>query len=166
MELLPVLILPLLLVIAAMSDIATMTIPNWISGVLVVSFLALGLVFRMPMNEVAQAMGVGAGFLVAGMALFALGWLGGGDAKLMAATAVWFGWPSVLTFTFSTLIAGGAATLILLAFRRVQLPQPVLSVPWVGRLHSASEALPYGVAIAAGGLVALSQSPLIGLMAG
>ncbi len=166
MELLPVLILPLLLVVAAMNDIATMTIPNWISGLLVASFLPLGFAFGMPIGDIAVALGVGFGFLLVGMACFALGWIGGGDAKLIAATAVWFGWPASLTFMFCTMLAGGAATLVLLLFRFMRVPDPVLSVPWVGRLHSTNEALPYGVAIAAGGLIALRQSPLIDLMAG
>ena len=166
MELLPVLILPLLLVIAAMSDIATMTIPNWISGLLVAFFPVLSVMFGMPVWDIALAFAVGFGFLLAGMAFFALGWIGGGDAKLIAATALWFGWPTALIFVFCMVLAGGVATLALLLFRRVNLPQPVLSVPWVGRLHGAKEELPYGVAIAAGGLMAFSQAPLIVLMIG
>lgn len=166
MELLPLLILPLLLVIAAMCDVATMTIPNWISGVLTVSFLALGFAFGMPAGQIGISLAVGTGFLFAGMAFFALGWLGGGDAKLIAATALWFGWPAALTFTVYVMLAGGVATLLLLTFRRVPVPQPALSLSWIERLHSADESLPYGVAIAAGGLFALSHAPLISLMAG
>lgn len=166
MDLLPILILPLLLVIAAMSDIATLTIPNWISGVLAASFFVLGLGFGMPVGDIVLALGVGTALLIAGMVFFALGWIGGGDAKLIAATALWFGWPAVLNFIFLTMLSGGAATLAVLAFRRLRLPQEAMTLPWVSRLHSTSEALPYGVAIAAGGLAALSQSPLIGVMAG
>lgn len=166
MELLPLVILPLLLVVAAGCDVTTMTIPNWISAILVVSFLALGLLFGLPIGQIGLSIGVGAGFLLGGMVLFSLGWLGGGDAKLIAATAVWFGWPSAFIFILYTMFAGGAATLLLLLFRRISMPRPVLSVAWVGRLHSADEALPYGVAIATGGLLALSQAPLISVMAG
>ena len=166
MELLPLLILPLLLVIAAMHDVATLTIPNWISGLLFVSFPALGFVFGMPVGQIGISFVVGFGFLLGGMSLFAMGWLGGGDAKLIAATALWFGWPAALTFLVYTMLAGGAATLLLLSFRRMPVSQPVLSLSWARRLHSTNNALPYGVAIAVGGLIALPQSPLIVLMAG
>lgn len=166
MELLPVLIFPLLLVVAAACDVTTMTIPNWISGTLVVSFLALGVVWGLPLGQLGLALGVGTGFLLLGMMAFALGWLGGGDAKLIAAASVWFGWPTAFAFIVYVMVFGGVVTLLLLMFRRTPLPEPVLEVAWVGRLHRANEALPYGVAIAAGGLMAMTQSPLMFHMAG
>jgi prepilin peptidase CpaA len=166
MELLPILILPLLLVIAAVSDMTTLTIPNWISGLLILSFLVLGLAWGMPMKDIALSAGTGFVVLLIGMGLFALGWLGGGDAKLLAATAVWFGWPAVLSFLVFTVIAGGGVSLVLLGFRCIPMSDQMLGVPWVGRLHRIGEALPYGIAIALGGLAALSQVPVLSLLAG
>lgn len=166
MELLPLLILPLLLSIAAVSDAMTMTIPNWISAMLVVTFLALSLAVGMPMQDIAWSVGVGFLVLLMGMALFALNWLGGGDAKLLAATALWFGWAGVFQFLIYTMFAGGALSLLLISFRAVALPEQVTEVRWVARLHKAGEALPYGIAIAIGGLAALSQVPVLSHLAG
>lgn len=166
MELLPVIILPLLLTIAAVSDMTTMTIPNWISGLLILAFVALSLTFGMPLREIALSFGVGFAVLLLGMGLFALRWLGGGDAKLLAATSLWFGWPAVFPFLMYTMLVGGALSLVLINFRRFSLPPQIQAVPWIGRLHKIDEALPYGMAIAIGGLAALSQVPLLPLLGG
>ena len=166
MEYLPVLIFPLLLVIAAVSDMTTMTIPNWISGIMALSFFGLGLAFGMPVLDIAVSAAIGFAVLLLGMTLFALRWLGGGDAKLLAATSLWFGWPAVLSFLVYTMLVGGALTLVLINFRRLSLPPQVLGVPWVVRLHKVDEDLPYGIAIAIGGLAELSQVPLLSLMGG
>ena len=166
MELLPLLIFPSLLIIAAIYDLTTMTIPNWISAVLLIAFVGLSLGMGAPLSMIGTGLGIGFGFLLLGMAFFALGWLGGGDAKLIAATAVWFSGPEAVTFIVYVMLIGGVETLLLVSFRQVLLPAPFQSIPWVSRLHAAGGDLPYGVAIAAGGLVALSQAPLIGVMAG
>lgn len=166
MELLPVLILPLLLTIAAVSDVTTMTIPNWISGILVLAFLSLSITYGMPLREIGLSFGVGFAVLLLGMVLFALRWLGGGDAKLLAATSLWFGWSAVLPFLVYTMLVGGVLSLVFMKFRRLSLSPQVLAVSWVGRLHKIDEALPYGIAIAIGGLAALSQVPLLPLLGG
>lgn len=166
MELLPVLILPLLLTIAAVSDMTTMTIPNWVSGLLIAAFAVLSLTFGMPLREIGLSFGVGFAVLLLGMALFALRWLGGGDAKLLAAASLWFGWPGVLYFLVYTMLVGGALSLVLINFRRLSMPTQVLGVEWIARLHKIDEALPYGIAIAIGGLAALSQVPLMPLLNG
>lgn len=166
MEFLPVLVFPSLLIIAAAYDMTTMTIPNWISGMMVICFIGLGLGVGFPLTQIGLGLGVGFGCLLLGMVFFALGWLGGGDAKLIAATAVWFGWPTAFPFLVYVMLIGGAETLLLLSFRRSPLPAQIQSVPWIGRLHGADGDLPYGVAIAVGGIFALSQSPLMSHIAG
>ena len=103
----------------------------------------------------------GAAALAAGMAMFAMRWVGGGDAKLFAAAALWLGWPAVTTLVFGAALAGGGLALILITLRSAALrPLVLLGPPWVNRLAEPGEGVPYGVAIAVGALAAYSASPL------
>ena len=83
-------------------------------------------------------------------ALFHFGFMGGGDTKLMTAIALWMGAKGVLAFCLITSIAGGILALVFLIKKRRQ------EAALQGTDQEASETpaivLPYGVAIAAGGL--------------
>jgi prepilin peptidase CpaA len=95
------------------------------------------------------------------MVVFALGWAGGGDTKLLAAVALWLGWPGAATMLFGTTLAGGALAMALLSLRAPALRHVVLSGPrWMIRLAEPGEGVPYGVAIAVGALAALPAAPL------
>ncbi len=96
------------------------------------------------------------------MGLFALGWVGGGDAKLMAAACLWLGWPATQSFMLDTALAGGAFAFVLLLARGqvIRAFVPAQS-GWVGRLVTPGEPAPYGVAIAIGALAAFPASELI-----
>jgi prepilin peptidase CpaA len=111
--------------------------------------------------------GVGAVALVMGMGMFALNWIGGGDAKLFAAAALWLGWPAAGVYLVVTAMAGGGLAMLLLSMRAPAL-RPLFSMApgWLGRLASPGENVPYGVAIAAGALAAFPQSPLGQILAG
>jgi prepilin peptidase CpaA len=155
-----------LVVTAAARDALSFTIPNWISGGLVLLFFPAALAGGLGWPAFGLHLGVGLAALVAGMAMFALRWMGGGDAKLLAAAALWLGWPAVMTFIGAAAIAGGALALVLIGLRATALrPFVLLGPPWVVRLAEPGEAVPYGVAIALGALVALPGSPLAGGLA-
>ena len=85
------LIFPALMAYAAASDLLTMTIPNRLSLALVAGFAAFAILAGLSMQAVLLHLGAGAAVLAASFALFAFGWIGGGDAKLAAATALWLG---------------------------------------------------------------------------
>ena len=51
-----------------------------------------------------------------------MGWIGGGDAKLAAATALWFGFDFLLDYLVYASLFGGVLTLVLIQFRRLPLP--------------------------------------------
>ncbi|MDP3300196.1 MAG: prepilin peptidase, partial [Phenylobacterium sp.] len=87
-------ICPALLIVAALKDVTTYTIPNWISLALIVAFFPTALLLGLPLDVLGLHVGLGVGALVAGMVMFALGWIGGGDAKVFAASALWLGWPA------------------------------------------------------------------------
>ncbi len=148
-----------LVLTAALKDVTSYTIPNWISLALVTAFPVAALVAGLPLAAVAQNALVGVAALMAGMAMFALRWLGGGDAKLFASVALWLGWPAGAPFLMTTAVAGGGLALLLLALRAPALRPYVLSGPaWFTRLARPGEAAPYGVAIAFGALVAFPQT--------
>ena len=149
------------LIAAALKDATSFTIPNWISILLVACFLPAALAGHMPMGALGLCLAAGAIALVVGIALFAMGWCGGGDAKLLAAAALWLGWPAVLPFLAFTGLAGGALAGGLMLLRGGLLePYLVRGPAWLGRLLTPKEDLPYGLAIAVGALAAFPSSEL------
>jgi prepilin peptidase CpaA len=150
---------PALAIIAAMRDATSFTIPNWISLALVGLFLPAALVLGTPLPQIGIAIAVGLGALVVGMGMFAAGWIGGGDAKLFGAAALWLGWSALLPFLAVTAMAGGGLAVFLLVIRSGWLrPFTVRLRGWLARLATPGENVPYGVAIAIGALFAFPAS--------
>ncbi len=147
---------------AAVRDLATFTIPNWISIALVLAFAPAALVAGVSLPAIGISFAVGLGMLVIGAAMFALGWIGGGDAKLMAAAAIWIGLRGLAPFAIYTALAGGLLALGLVALRSAWLrPLAAVGPGWTQRLATPGESAPYGVAIAAGALAAFALHPLV-----
>lgn len=153
-------VLPALLLAAAVWDLTSYTIPNFLQAGLLAAFALFMAVH--PIGAGAFGMHLLAGFigLVVGFALFSLGYIGGGDAKLFACTALWFGMNDLLAYTLVASVFGGVLTLGLLAMRNWPLPAPLTSQNWLMRLHNGSEGIPYGAALAAGAFFILSQSEI------
>lgn len=148
-----------LVLTAALKDVTSFTIPNWISLALLAGFPAAALASGMPLLVIGENVGIGVIALFAGMAMFALRWLGGGDAKLFAVVALWLGWPAVIPFLVATAVSGGVLALTLLMMRSPAFRPYVLVGPaWFTRLAKPGESAPYGVAIAFGALVAFPQT--------
>jgi prepilin peptidase CpaA len=144
---------PALAIVAALKDVTSYTIPNWISATLAVTFLPVALICGVSLPDAGMAMAVGAAGLLLGMAMFAFGWIGGGDAKLLAASGLWLGFPAVTSFLLITALCGGALALLLLALRSIWLrPMAARGPAWVARLATPGAAAPYGVAICIGAL--------------
>jgi len=150
-----------LTIVAALRDVTTMTIPNWISLALVAAYVPAAVVLQLPLSQVGMAVIALVACLAGGIAMFALRWIGGGDAKLFAACALWVGWAGLTPFIVYTGLAGGVLTLTLLAGRRAAEVYAVRGPGWVDRLLSPGGDIPYGVAIAAGALAALPETPLM-----
>ena len=151
---------PLLMAYAASSDLLTMTISNRISIILVVGFVAIAAAAGLPLADIGWHLACGLLVLTITFSLFALGWIGGGDAKLAAATSVWMGWGHVMEYGLVASLAGAALTLLLLQVRRWPLPQRLSSVTWIERLHEPKGGIPYGIALAAAGLALYPSSDL------
>ncbi len=149
---------PAMVIVAALRDMTSYTIPNWISLALIAAFPPVALLAGMSLPLMGVSALVGVAALVAGIAMFALGWIGGGDAKLFAACGLWLGWPAALPFAMWTALAGGGLAVALLWGRRLGQPIAARGPTWFGRLMTPGENVPYGLAICFGALVAFPQS--------
>ena len=143
---------PLLMAFAAWSDLFTMTISNRVSLILVAGFFILAALVGMNGTQILSHVGAGALVLSVTFTFFACGWIGGGDAKLAAATALWLGFDPLMNYLLYASLLGGALTLLLLQFRSWPLPVSVIRQEWVSRLHNVNSGVPYGIALAAAAL--------------
>lgn len=159
-------VMPVLVIVAALRDLTTMTIPNWISAALIVAFFPVALVLQLPLAELLAHVGVALAALAVGAGLFALRVVGGGDAKLMPAVCLWLGLQAAAPFVLYTAIAGGVLALGLLGVRGAAAPYAGMAPQWLGRLLQPKGDIPYGLAIAAGALAAYPESALFRAFAG
>jgi prepilin peptidase CpaA len=148
-----VLLFPALMAFAASSDLLTMTISNRLSLALAGGFFLLTVMTGMSLPVIGMHLAAGAVVLVITFACFSQGWIGGGDAKLAAATVLWFGFDHVLDYLVYASLFGGALTLLILFFRRLHLPEVLARHKWIARLHESGGGVPYGIALAAAALV-------------
>jgi prepilin peptidase CpaA len=153
LDLARLLLFPALMAFAAASDLFTMTISNRVSLALAAGFLVLAVFGGMGMDELLSHLAAGALLLVVAFGCFAFGWIGGGDAKVAAAAALWFGFPHLVDYLLYASLFGGALTLLLLQFRQWPLPFALAGQPWLARLHEKESGIPYGIALAIGALM-------------
>ena len=161
LDLARLLLFPALMAFAAASDLFTMTISNRVSLALLVGFLGLAVFSGMALHDMLLHVGAGAAVLAVAFACFAFGWVGGGDAKIASAVALWFGFGHMLDYLVYASLFGGALTLLLLQFRQWPLPHPLSSQSWLLRLHDRESGVPYGIALAIGALVIYPQTEWI-----
>jgi prepilin peptidase CpaA len=154
------LILPLGLVTAALTDLFEMKIPNAIPLVLLLGFAALALVLGLPWRETGWHLLAGLVVFVVCFGFFLANAMGGGDAKLMTAAAVWFGFnDSLIAFLTQVAVFGGVLTVLVLLIRSQSSHLLALRMP-VPRSLLMEKKIPYGIAIAVGGFITMTQSPL------
>jgi prepilin peptidase CpaA len=144
---------PALMAFAAASDLFTMTISNRVSLLLAGGFLVLAVASGMGPTDILLHAGAGAVVLAIAFLCFAMGWVGGGDAKIAAAAALWFGFAHLMNYLLYASLFGGALTLLLVQFRQWPLPYALAGQPWLMRLHAKESGIPYGIALAIGALM-------------
>jgi prepilin peptidase CpaA len=149
---------PALMAFAASSDLLTMTISNRVSLILIAGFAALALVSGMHVTDVLWHVAAACIVLVVAFGFFTQGWIGGGDAKLAAATALWLGFDHLLPYLIYASLFGGALTLLLIQFRLAPLPAMLAKQDWVQRLHRKDGGVPYGIALAAAALAVYPET--------
>jgi prepilin peptidase CpaA len=155
------LLFPALMAFAASSDLLTMTISNRVSLILAGSFFAVAIWSGMPLTDIGTHVGAGLAVLVVTFTFFARGWIGGGDAKLAAATALWLGFDQLLNYLTIASILGGVLTLLIIRFRLMPLPALLADQEWAKRLHRMDAGVPYGIALAIAALWVYSDTPFM-----
>lgn len=154
------LVFPALMAFAAFSDLFTMRISNRLVLITAASFFALALLGGLSIEAIGMHVAVGAIVLAVTFALFAAGWIGGGDAKMAAAIAMWMGFAHVMPFLLYAAALGGVLTLAILVMRSHMLPSALLGVGWVEKLHDPQTGVPYGIALAAAAILVFPQTAI------
>jgi len=148
-----------LCIFAALHDVATLKIPNWVNA----SIAGLGLsalaVSGLPLADMGWHVLTGLIAFIISFGLFSFRVFGGGDAKMIPAVALWLGPVAIVPFLVWTAFIGGGIALLGLLARYAPLPEGAPN--WVSNTLSRGEGVPYGVAIAGGALMAASHSPLL-----
>jgi prepilin peptidase CpaA len=145
---------------AAFSDLLTMTIPNRVSVVLLASFFAIAPFAGLTLHDMALHLLAGAIVFGICFALFALHIMGGGDAKIMTASAVWFGFnPTLMQYVAYISVLGGLLSLVVVMIRANHDTILASRIPVPATMLHAKK-VPYGVAIGAAALLAFPASPL------
>lgn len=153
-------IFPFVMAYAAASDLVSMTISNRLCLFLVGAFALCALLLGLSLAEIGWHLAAGGLVLVVAFGLFAAGWIGGGDAKLAAATALWFGFDQLMPYLSIAGMLGGLLTFAILMLRSRPLPALVETWPWLRRLHAANEGVPYGIALAFAALLILPETAI------
>ncbi len=157
------LIVPLCLAFAALNDLFTMTIPNRISAILMASFLVIAPLSGMDMQTFGMSLIAGLAVFCVSFILFAMNTMGGGDAKLLTASAVWFGFDMPLAlYMLAVAILGGVLTMGILFIRSYRQEIMVTGLPVPDSLLVAKK-VPYGIAIAVAGLLTYPEAPIVQL---
>jgi len=133
-------VFPAAVIYAGATDLISMTISNRLTVGLVFAFVVLAVWSPMPLELVGNHVLAGLVSLAVGIGFFARGWIGGGDAKLCAATALWIG------------------TLAILSFRSMPISTTILKMDWLARLHYRETGIPYGISLSAAGLMVYTKS--------
>ena len=154
-------LLPVLMILAGAGDVLSRRIPNSLVLLIALCFFPMAWAQGMPPSAFLMHAGVGLAVLLAGFALFSLGFLGGGDAKLLGAAALWFGLAGLPQFLFMTALAGGLLGLAVMAWSMIALQGELEQWGTFRRLSWVRPSVPYGYAIAAGAILSLPGSWLV-----
>jgi prepilin peptidase CpaA len=154
------LIFPAALLWAMASDLARFEIPNAVPLTMAAAFPAYGLLAGLEPTDLLWHGAAGLGAFVVGALLFFGGVVGGGDAKLIAAAALWIGPAGLPRFLLAMALIGGGLALALVLFRLLPEPSWAPEGGWLRRLHARRREAPYAVAIGGAGLIWFAGSPL------
>lgn len=155
------LVFPLCLVLAALTDFLEMTIPNRIPLILAGAFLFVAPFVGMSWPVFGLHLAAAAIVFFSCFALFALNVMGGGDAKLLTAAALWFGLnATLLSFLVTVAYLGGILTIVILLIRARSSTVLAMGLPLPNSILMAKK-IPYAIAIGGAGLISYPQSPLV-----
>lgn len=148
-------VFPSVLIVAGAGDVMTMRIPNFLPVVLSAVFFVCAFSIGFSQFDLWLHIATGLCFLSAGFALFSFGLIGGGDAKILAAAALWFGFPDVLYFLILTALAGGALAAAVGTWFMIHVEAGMRSERITKMFRTLTPSVPYGYALAVGAILAM-----------
>lgn len=148
-----------LVTLAALRDVTRYAIPNSLILWLAASYAAFAPLAGFAPREMLLALGVAAMVFFATIAGFALGWMGGGDSKLLTVTALWLGPQAVPQFLMLTMVLGGLLALSILSLRLLPVTGIAGRTSWLARIARAKEGVPYALPIGLAALLSLPGTP-------
>lgn len=155
-------VFPFCMVFAAISDTLSMTIANRVPVILVVVFALVAPMTGMAWADFGMHFAAGVAVLLFTFAIFAFGGMGGGDAKLLAATSLWMGMGVPLAeYVLVTGVLGGLLTLAILSYRKSAIAIFTSRNMFMRNFAEGANGVPYGIALGIGGLIVYPQSPLM-----
>lgn len=155
-------VFPFCMAFAAVSDMLSMTIANRVSVVLAVTFAVVAPLTGMDWTLYAMHFAGFAIVLSVTFCLFAMGGMGGGDAKLMAATALWMGLGFTLVeYLVTAAVLGGMLTLAIMRLRASHSAAIIGANRYTAHFFDSKTGIPYGIALGAAGLIVAPNSALM-----
>ena len=155
-------VFPFCMLFAAISDTLSMTIANRVSALLLATFAVAAPLTGMDWATYGWHFAAGALVLAVTFGLFALGGMGGGDAKLLATTAVWMGLNiNLVSYMVTSAFIGGLLTIAILVYRKSPLAAYTGHNRFLRHFADDSVGVPYGIALGLGGLITFPDSPLM-----
>lgn len=147
------------MIYSAIRDLLTMTVSDRLILLLLVAFPVLAPLSGWSFLQILLSMAVTLIAFFACLGFFAMGWMGGGDGKLITMGVLWVGADQAPNFFFGATLVGGIGALLLLLFRKLSLPRAWREKAWIERLHAKDMGLPYAIAIGIAGLIVLPGTP-------
>jgi len=149
---------PVAVLYAGLMDLVTLKIRNMLVLAIGGAWLVLAPLAGFTLHELGASAGVAALVFVVTFTFFAAGWIGGGDAKLAAVTALWFSPEQALLYFIYAAVLGGFLTLAILHLRTTVLPMALFRIPWVAQLQEPKAGVPYGAAMAPAALIVFAET--------
>lgn len=155
-------VFPFCMAYAAISDMLSMTIANRVSLLLVATFLIIAPLTGMTWSDYGWHLAAGVVVLSVTFTLFAIGGMGGGDAKLLAATALWMGFgQELMQYLVYSAALGGLLTMLILVYRRSPLSVYTGQNIFLRNLADRDVGIPYGIALGLGGIATYPNTALV-----
>jgi prepilin peptidase CpaA len=162
LEALILVVFPFCMLFAAGSDLLSMTIANRVSVMLVAAFAVIAPLTGMGWATYGWHFAAAGTVLAFTFLMFTIGGMGGGDAKLMAATSLWMGFNfNLVAYLVASTFIGGLLTLLILSYRKSPLADLTGGNIFLRHFADPTVGVPYGIALGIGGLLAYPDSPLM-----
>lgn len=146
---------------ACVTDLMSLRIPNILSIIIIAAFVIAFAASPHSFEGWRAHLAALAGFFIITYIMFITGMIGGGDAKLGSALALWVGLKGLAIYVFCMAFAGGIIALISIFIKKKKPFRNPPAKSWMAQAQEGRNAVPYGIAISIGAWAALFRSGLL-----